>query len=287
MIPIDVERVAAHEIVVEARADWGVAAVQWRTGDRGWRTRRLGRALFDGTQASFDRWKHAGAGSMQLVGRAMRTTGGLGLHWYAAREFGDATFTLQWREARTDGANSNGGVFVRFPGPGPARDCDARLPLALTDFAWHAVACGHELQINDGDVDPQRTGSVYGFRALGPEGSKPSAFGAWNDYAVRTAGAGDYALGVAANGEVVNEFVNAPGLEAANPLYPGTNYKQFATGFFGLQNHGDADTLEYRRVRVLELTPRRIRLRVPRRTVRVRVLDGAGRRSGVASVRPT
>lgn len=287
MIPVDVERVAPHQIVVEARAEWGVAAVQWRSGRRPWRTRRLGDPLFDGTRASYDRWRHAGAGSVDLVDGVLRTTGGLGMLWYAEREFGDATFTLQWREARNDGAHSNGGVFVRFPGPGPTRDCDARLPLALTDFSWHAVACGHELQINDGDVDPQQTGSIYGFRPLGPGASEPAPFGAWNDYAVRTTGATDYALAVARNGEQINEFANSPGQEPANPLYPGTDFKQFATGFLGLQNHGDADTIEYRRVRAVELGPRRIRLRVPRRAVRVRVLDAAGRRSRVVSVRPT
>ena len=188
---IAVQRPASRRLVVDADdARSGVHRVQVRVGRRPWRTRSLQEVLFDGTQTSYERWRHAGAGEVTLSDGVLRTSGGLGLFWFAEREFADATFTLQWREARPDGARSNGGVFVRFPAAQPLRECDTRLPLALTDFTWHAVACGHEIQINDGDVDPQQTGSVYAFEPLGKNSSPVAPFGAWNDYAVRTAGAG-------------------------------------------------------------------------------------------------
>lgn len=294
-------RARSVELDVRARdAPAGAARVELRVGAGRWRSRSLDEVLFDGTAASLRDWRQAGSGSFAPTGDgALRTVGGLGLLWYAAREFGDAALRLQWREARSDGVPSNAGVFVRFPGASPVRECDVRLPLALGDFAWHAVACGHELQINDGDGDPQRTGSVYAFRPLGADGSRAAPFGAWNDFEVRTTGGGDYEVTIARNGELVNRFVNAPGqspftreaLEAGSPraLYPGTDVKQFATGFVGLQNHGAADVVEFRDVRVLPLGERRARFVVPRvrraRTVRVRAVDAAGNRSRTVRLR--
>lgn len=279
----------------------GAARLEVRTGDGRWRARRLDAALFDGTEASLREWRQAGAGRFDLTeDGTLRTVGGLGLLWFADRAFGDAAFRLQWREARPDGVPSNGGVFVRFPAPTPRapQSCDLLLPLALFDDAWHAVACGHELQINDGDADPQRTGSVYAFRPLDADGAHRAPHGTWNDFEVRTTGGGAYEVTVVRNGRVLNRFVNArgqrpmPGTDLATlprTIYPGTDAKQVAEGFFGLQNHGDTDTLEYRDVRVLPLGPRTdavtVRRAARRRTVRLRAVDAAGNRSPVTTLR--
>jgi hypothetical protein len=285
-------RVALRATAADALS--GAQRIEMRVGAGRWRSRPLAEVLFDGSAASFRRWRQGGSGSFELTRAGnLRTVGGLGLLWYAEREFGNAALHLQWREARTDSVPSNAGVFVRFPGAMPVRECDLRMPMAVNDFAWHAVACGHEIQINDGDVDPQRTGSVYAFRPLGADGSRPAPFGAWNDYEVRTTGAGDYEITVARNGELINRFVNTPGQSpasgGASGLYPGTEYKQFATGFVGLQNHGDADTIEFRDVRILPLEPRTATLSVRRtrrtRTLRVRAVDAAGNRSRIATRR--
>ena len=267
--------------------------------ERGRRVRQLERTLFGGAHPTLDGWRHDGSGSFEVTpDGTLRTVGGLGLLWYTQREFGDAAFRLQWREGRPDGQLSNGGVFVRFPGPSVG-ECDARLPLALADFSWHAVACGHEIQINDGDADPQQTGSVYAFAPLDPRGARPTPFGAWNDYEVRVAGGGSYEVTVVRNGHVINHFLNTPGQSPATgaepehafprALYPPTDVKQFSTGHFGLQNHGDADTIEYRDVRALPLGERRAAMRFRRRasarTVRLRAIDAAGRRSRPVEVR--
>ncbi len=275
----------------------GAARLQTRVTHGRWRTRSLEDVLFDGSEASLKRWRQSGAGSFtRTADGTLRTVGGLGLLWYAARQFGDAAFRLQWREARADGQRSNGGVFIRFPDADPPRLCDALLPIALGDHAWHAVACGHEIQINDGAVDPQKTGSVYGFAPLAT--SSPAPHGSWNDYEVRTVGKGAYAVTVVRNGRVLNRFVNTPGqipalIDPANAptrvIYPPTDVKQFATGYVGLQNHGDADTIEYRDVRVLPLGPRRtsvvVRRAVRRRTLQVRAIDAAGNRSRTLTIR--
>lgn len=267
----------------------GAQRLQVRVGKGRWRSRSLEQRLFDGTQRSLSRWQHAGAGSFSATEEGnLRTTGGIGLLWFAGKEFGDAAFRLQWREGAPE-RHSNGGVFIRFPDGPATQSCDAQLPLALNDYTWHAVACGHEIQINDGDVDPQQTGSVYAFAPLDAQHAQPAPAGSWNDYEVRTVGGGDYEITVVRNGHVINRFVNSPGQRPVttnqSQLYPGTDAKQFATGLFGLQNHGDDDVIEYRDVRVLELSPRTVTLKPRRRRVRVRAVDAAGNRSRSVTLR--
>ena len=277
----------------------GATAIEVRRGNGRWARRSLDTVLFDGTRASLRNWAHAGAGSIDLTaGGVLRTSGGLGLFWYTAREFKDATFRLQWRDARTDGVRSNGGVFPRFP-PGPADEpCDLALPPALGDFTWHAIACGVEVQINDGPVDPQQTGSIYTFQPLDPQGARPAPFGAWNDYEVRVTGAGSYEVQVVRDGYVINRWVNThgqvPALIASDPIdglgraiYPPSDLKQYRSGLFGLQNHGDADTLEYRNVRALVLGPREVAIpRRGRHRALIRAVDAAGNRSRAIRLAP-
>ena len=98
-------------------------------------------------------------------------TGGLGMLWYPVKQFGDFRVKLQFREGRTDGGSSNGGVFLRFPDPrvplAQRPDSCSRQGSAATDQAWVAIYCGHEFQMFDGiepNSEPQKTGSVYNFQ---------------------------------------------------------------------------------------------------------------------------
>ena len=108
-------------------------------------------AIFDGTQASFDKWRHAGDGSFTLNDDGSMTSGNTeeepsyGLHWFPDTSYKNFTVRLQWKaEDLTD----NSGVFVRFPDPGDDPDV--------------AVNQGHEVQINENPGgDPQKTGSIY------------------------------------------------------------------------------------------------------------------------------
>jgi hypothetical protein len=148
------------------------------------------RALFDGTDATFKKWRlagPAGGGMLHLNGELFSYgDGGLRLFYYAAEQFGDFTLRLQFRIFDT--TNHNSGVFVRFPRP----------TLGLTDAlksrtsnepsfdpanaAWKPVIAGFEIQIDDnarGDsrkdfygINPEpdglfknRTGAIYKIQA--------------------------------------------------------------------------------------------------------------------------
>ena len=92
--------------------------------------------------------------------------GGLGMLWYPVKAYGDFRVKLQFREGRTDGGFSNGGVFVRFPNPEqtPRTDECAKTASAATDDAWVAIYCGHEIQLYDGETgETRKTGSIYTF----------------------------------------------------------------------------------------------------------------------------
>ena len=53
---------------------------------------------------------------------------------------------------------------------------------------------------------------------------------------------------------MINEFQNEPGIESSRGGDPSTSLRQFAQGYVGFQNHGGADTMQYRDVRVEDLS---------------------------------
>ena len=116
--------------------------------------------------------------------------------WYPVKQYGDFRLKLQFREGRTDGGSSNGGVFLRFPDarvPAAQRpDACARTGSAATQEAWVAIYCGHEFQLFDGiepNSEPQKTGSVYNFdpNDINQIG-QPKETGEWEDYEVEAVG---------------------------------------------------------------------------------------------------
>ena len=56
------------------------------------------------------------------------------------------------------------------------------------------------------------------------------------------------------NGELINEFANATDLTSSRPGDPPASQRQFSAGYVGLQNHGGPDLLQYRDVRVEDLS---------------------------------
>ncbi|GAA4069283.1 DUF1080 domain-containing protein [Actinomadura miaoliensis] len=213
--------------------------------------------IFDGTADSLSRWLQAPGGSFSLQpDGTIRTVGGLGMLWYAGKDYGDFSLRLQFRDARTDGGYSNSGVFVRFPDlrtpleERPAGSCGT-VGSARTSPAWVAIYCGHEIQIYDGPTgEPQKTGSVYNFGTVGLDRARPTPPGTWNDYEIRVQG---QHYTIIRNGEVINEFDNTPGKNSSRAGDPPTDLRQFTRGFIGLQNHGSSDVVDFRNVRVREL----------------------------------
>lgn len=180
--------------------------------------------LWDGR--TLDGWNMAGPGGFGVVddggeGCALETQGGMGLLWHET-ELESYRLKLDFLAAEE---TDNSGVFVGFPEPG--------------DDPWIAVDEGYEIQI-DGygapDGDPiHQTGAVYDFQAAD---SHPARVGEWNEMEIEVA---DPMIRVWINGELVNEF------ESTDPA------RDLSSGHIGLQNHGDADRVLFRDVRVQEL----------------------------------
>ena len=207
--------------------------------------------------ADLERWEQAGPGGLNwntADGGFARTFGGLGMPWYP-KEYGDFSLKLQWRDSST-GTNGNGGLFARFPHPDETvqRPAAERYPCqvgsATSSPAWVAIFCGHEIQINDHQGDAQKTGSIYNFAPLNATQAKIQPRGTWVDYELRVVG---QTYTIIRNGEVLQEWENAPDQSSSRPGDPPTNARQFARGYIGLQNHGNPDVIDYRNIRVLPL----------------------------------
>ncbi|MFD0743729.1 OmpL47-type beta-barrel domain-containing protein [Phytohabitans flavus] len=206
--------------------------------------------LLDRTPASFNLWEHVGAGSFRRNADGSITSqavDGLGMLWFPVREYGDFSLKLQWRDDAPGDGRVNSGVFVRFPQvhqhPQEPRP------------EWVAIKYGHELQIFDrADGDMYKSGSVYGFDQVDLAGAGVTPKGTWNDYEIRVVGQ-HYSL--FRNGVLINEFVNAPGAVFNPPRSddPGTDGRQHASGYIGLQNHGANDIVSFRNIRIAPLTP--------------------------------
>ncbi|MEE6274681.1 DUF1080 domain-containing protein, partial [Georgenia sp. MJ206] len=179
-------------------------------------------ALFDGTQASLDRWNMAGPGSFELQEDCSAlTVGGMGLLWYP-EEFESYSLKMDWKMAGDD----NSGVFVGFPDPG--------------DDPWVAVNQGYEIQIDATDADDRTTGAIYTFQSadLAARDEALNPPGEWNSYEIVV---DDPNIRVYLNGVLVNDFVST------DPA------RDLSSGFIGLQNHGGSDSVSFRDVRIKAL----------------------------------
>lgn len=178
-------------------------------------------SLFDGTPESLAEWRQAGPGGFRLEDCTLRTHGGLGLLWHE-RPLSEYELRVDWR---LDG-DDNSGVFVGFPDPGGDPGV--------------GIAVGREVQIDATDSPDATTGAVYGVqapdtaardRALAPPGE-------WNTFTVTVR---DRRIVVHLNGVLVNDYVETDQARLVTP------------GHVGLQNHGEADEVSFRRVQVREL----------------------------------
>ena len=170
--------------------------------------------LFGGTSTAG--WQQAGPGEVRVEDGSLVTYGGLGLFWYAAKEYENFSLKLSWK---LTGETNNSGVFVRFPNPG--------------NDPGVAIDNGYEVQIYDGaSGEPQKTGSIYNQKPAERRNSNP--IGHWNDYEITAEG---QRYTITLNGQVVNTFTGSKNLK----------------GFFGLQNHDPTSHVHFRYVRIKEL----------------------------------
>jgi choline dehydrogenase-like flavoprotein len=130
------------------------------------------RYLFDGTEATFQRWRSAGPGGFALIDGVLCAQPGNDhtVCFHAASTFSDfklrAQFMLPGPVDHFGKASGNSGVFVRFRQPHTKwDDVNQRQPRAKDNPAWVAVETGFEVQIDEqGSPDylaRHRTGAVY------------------------------------------------------------------------------------------------------------------------------
>lgn len=207
------------------------------------------RTILDGSQESFAKWEQVGGGSFGLNPDGSITsstsTPGMGMLWFPERKYGDFSLKLQWRDDAAGTANTNGGVFVRFPQvhdhPEESRP------------EWVAIKYGHEVQVFDSPTgDMYKTGSLYGFDRVGLAGAGVTEKGTWNDYEIRVV---DQHFSIYRNGVLINEFDNFGGqtFYPERSDDPGTDGRRFASGYIGLQVHSTSDVVSYRDVRIKDL----------------------------------
>jgi plastocyanin len=207
------------------------------------------RDLFDGTEKSFGRWRHAGGGAFELNDDGTLTSSttvpGMGMLWFPERMYDDFSLKLRFRDDAPGAGRANSGVFVRFP--------DVYDHPEEPRPEWVAITYGHEVQILDRpDGDQYKTGSVYGFDRVGLGGAGVTEKGTWNEYEIRVVG---QHYSVFRNGALINEFDNVAGQEFSPPRAgdPGTDGRRYASGHIGLQTHGTADVISFRDIRIKEL----------------------------------
>ena len=209
-------------LVMLAFSLWSVAALAQLQPER---------VLFDGT--SLEGWAHLGPGNFALEDGALKTQGGMGLLWYTKEKFGDCVIHVEYR---VESPKSNSGVFIRI----------AEAP----KDEWYAVHHGYEIQIQDDGDRYHRTGAVY---SMWPpkrvQASEPP--GEWNDMDITLSGD---KIQVTLNGLFITDF------DAARDIPPRREHdwepergKRPLSGYIGLQNHSDQDTVWFRLVSVRPL----------------------------------
>jgi hypothetical protein len=170
-----------------------------------------------------DGWRHQGPGGFTLDSTTgvLKSYGGMGLLWYAVKQYGDFTVDLDFK--CTD-SSTNSGVFLRVPGE-PTSD----------EYIYHSF----EIQIDDaGSEGIHRTGAVYDAQA--PSDTASRLPGEWNHFTITFRGSH---ITVELNGKKVIDW-------AAEPR---GKVRDFAPrGYFGLQNH-EPNPVEFRNIVVREL----------------------------------
>jgi hypothetical protein len=168
-------------------------------------------------------WNHYGPGYFELDPESgvLKSHGGMGLFWYAAKEYGDFVLELEFM---CSDETTNSGVFVRVPGV-PASD----------EYIYHSF----EIQINDAGDGIHRTGAVYDAEAPARLASTPP--GEWNHFKITFQGGH---LAVELNGVKVIDW----------DAEPRGKVEDFAArGYIGLQNHDDRSPVYFRNIYAKEL----------------------------------
>jgi hypothetical protein len=214
----------------------------------------------------FASWLQAGGGRFQLVGRSLVAQpgpGGIGLLYYAARQFDDYTLRVDFCLPHPRGnANDNSGVFVRFRDPRKPVLPATPGPDIPGNLASVAVDTGYEIQIDEeargdtrkGEQDGffyNRTGAIYKIAgrgtALGQQdyvNTQRLTPSVWHTFEIRVAGRRYDVLLV---GAPCTSFTADPA--APGELFRGRSKSEDPdSGFIGLQVH--TGTVAFANIRI-------------------------------------
>lgn len=175
--------------------------------------------LFNGID--LDGWRQAGPGGFRIDNGTLVTEGGMGLLWYAARQFSNFELKLDWKVTKRA---DNSGIFIRFPPPTASN--------AFGGDPRVAVKHGYEIQIDDegapnGDMI-HKTGAIYGVQPPAKVASKPP--GEWNTFVIRV------------EGQIYNVTLNG------EPVIADFKGDRALRGHIGLQNHSSQDQVFFRNI---------------------------------------
>jgi hypothetical protein len=185
--------------------------------------------LFNGRD--LDGWKHVGPGEFVVENGVLKTVGGMGLLWYTKEKFGNVVLRVVYKAPDEDGGG-NSGVFIRIP--------------EEPTEPWMPVNRGYEVQIDDSDDEWHRTGVLYSFtKTLAQPQIKE-----WNTMEIFIQ---DDRTTVFVNGVKVTDYVEGSPVPEKKAKHEPDRGRRAASGYIGLQNHGDKDTVYFKEVSVAKL----------------------------------
>jgi len=179
-------------------------------------------------------WKHVGRGQMTVEDGLIKTSGGMGLLYWAGGQLGDCVIRVVYK---MQDENDNSGVYIR-------------IPLEPRE-AWMPVHYGYEIQIDNKADDYHSTGVVYSFSKAKARPGKPGP--EWNTMEITLDG---LHTRVTINDVLVTDYTEG---QPVPPNSPEEDLKEQGSpkrgprpndGYIGLQNHSDNDIVYFKEVAV-------------------------------------
>jgi len=178
--------------------------------------------LFNGK--NMENWEHVGDGSFTVEDGLLKTQGGMGLLWYTPRKFENVKIKVVFKGS----FHNNAGVFIRIP--------------EKPTEPWMPVNRGYEVQIDDQADEYHRTGVLYSLTEAKATPAKPDQ---WNTMIITLDGNRTI---VHVNGTLVTDFTEGDPVPEKVEDYEPDRGPRPESGYIGLQNHGEDDTIYFKEV---------------------------------------
>lgn len=184
--------------------------------------------LFDGHDLTG--WEHVGPGKFVVDSGRLRTEGGMGLLWFTGHKIGNAVIRVVYKNVSK---GSNSGVFIRIP--------------ERPTEPWMPVNRGYEVQIDDAADAYHVTGDLYSLTKARAQSGRP---GEWNTMLITLDGPRTV---VTLNGDTVTDYHEGDATPPKRESWEPDRGPRPDSGYIGLQNHSDADTVYFKDVSVRPL----------------------------------